>query len=71
MGDGSWGVQDAWETRGARRQRQIRRGMVLPFQPVTLTFTDVHYYVDLPRVRNKFPSLFSIIRAGSTVCATT
>ena len=25
--------------------------MVLPFQPVTLTFRDIHYYVDLPRVQ--------------------
>ena len=31
-------------------RRRVRRGMVLPFSPVTLTFRDVHYYVDLPRV---------------------
>ncbi len=29
----------------------IRHGMVLPFQPVTLTFRDVHYFVDMPAVR--------------------
>ena len=32
-------------------QPGIRHGMVLPFQPVTLTFRDVHYSVDLPAVR--------------------
>ena len=32
-------------------QPGIRHGMVLPFQPVTLTFRDVHYCVDLPAVR--------------------
>ena len=31
----------------------IRHGMVLPFQPVTLTFRDVHYCVDLPAVRRQ------------------
>ena len=54
--DAAW-VQAAWEAVdwGVRRRRQVRRGMVLPFQPVTLTFTDVHYYVDLPRVsKNMF-----------------
>ena len=49
-------MQDAWENvdLGGRRVRQVRRGMVLPFQPVTLTFRDIHYYVDLPRVSINF-----------------
>ena len=34
-------------------QPGIRHGMVLPFQPVTLTFRDVHYSVDLPAVRSQ------------------
>ena len=31
-------------------QPGTRHGMVLPFQPVTLTFRDIHYLVDLPAV---------------------
>ena len=31
-------------------QPGTRHGMVLPFQPVTLTFRDIHYSVDLPAV---------------------
>lgn len=28
-----------------------RRGMVLPFQPLSLAFNHVNYYVDMPSVR--------------------
>lgn len=31
-------------------QPGTRHGMVLPFQPVTLTFRNIHYSVDLPAV---------------------
>lgn len=34
-------------------QSGVRHGMVLPFQPITLTFRDVHYSVDLPAVRSR------------------
>ena len=34
----------------ALSQPGMRHGMVLPFQPVTLTFRDVHYYVSMPAV---------------------
>ena len=34
----------------ALSQPGTRHGMVLPFQPVTLTFRDVHYYVSVPAV---------------------
>ncbi|KAK4762338.1 hypothetical protein SAY86_008106 [Trapa natans] len=30
----------------ARRRKQ--KGMILPFQPLTMTFNDVNYYVDMP-----------------------
>ena len=33
-------------------QPGIQHGMVLPFQPVTLTFRDIHYSVNLPAVSN-------------------
>ena len=29
---------------------QARRGMVLPFQPLSLAFNHVNYYVDMPAV---------------------
>lgn len=34
-----------------------RRGMVLPFQPLAMSFDSVNYYVDMPAVR--IPSLVS------------
>ena len=34
----------------ALSQPGMRHGMVLPFQPVTLPFRDVHYYVSVPAV---------------------
>ena len=30
--------------------RPARRGMVLPFQPLSLTFNHINYYVDMPAV---------------------
>ena len=29
---------------------QTRRGMVLPFEPLSLAFNHVNYYVDMPAV---------------------
>lgn len=29
-----------------------KRGMVLPFTPLTMSFEDVNYYVDMPPVRS-------------------
>ena len=34
----------------ALTQPGMRHGMVLPFQPITLTFRDVHYHVNMPGV---------------------
>lgn len=31
---------------------QAKRGMVLPFQPLSLAFNHVNYYVDMPAVSN-------------------
>ena len=33
-----------------RVSKNVEKGMVLPFVPLTMTFTDVHYYVDVPAV---------------------
>lgn len=35
-----------------------KRGMVLPFTPLAMSFNDVNYYVDMPAVRiNTFMAL--------------
>lgn len=31
-----------------------KRGMVLPFTPLAMSFDDVNYYVEMPPVRNIF-----------------
>ena len=35
---------------GSFREPKVDSGMTLPFQPMTLTFTDMHYYVKCPPV---------------------
>ena len=47
-------------------QPGIRHGMVLPFQPITLTFRDIHYFVDLPAVR--YRARVSLRSAGVPMC---
>ena len=34
-----------------------KKGMILPFQPLALTFDSVSYYVDMPAVSSKYVSL--------------
>lgn len=34
----------------AGREIKKRRGMVLPFQPLSMCFRDISYYVDVPMV---------------------
>ena len=34
-----------------------KRGMVLPFQPLSLEFNHVNYYVDMPVVSHSFETL--------------
>lgn len=36
----------------------VTKGMVLPFQPLSMTFSDVHYFVPLPAVRRLQPSYY-------------
>lgn len=33
------------------RDKSDKKGMILPFQPLTMTFHNVNYYVDMPKVR--------------------
>ena len=33
------------------RESSVEKGMVLPFTPLAMSFSDVHYYVDVPAVR--------------------
>ncbi len=44
--DASRGYSDDGQT----MQPRIKHGMVLPFCHVTLTFKDIHYFVELPAV---------------------
>lgn len=32
------------------RESSAEKGMVLPFTPLAMSFSDVHYYVDVPAV---------------------
>lgn len=38
-----------------------KRGMVLPFQPLSLAFSHVNYYVDMPSVRLSLSFSLSLI----------
>lgn len=40
---------------GAVRGFATKRGMVLPFTPLSMSFDNVNYYVDMPPVRNLYP----------------
>jgi len=40
------------------RESSAEKGMVLPFTPLAMSFSDVHYYVDVPAV-----SLFTLLIA--------
>lgn len=36
-----------------------KRGMVLPFQPLAMSFDSVNYYVDMPAVRTSLPFAYN------------
>lgn len=40
-----------------------KKGMVLPFQPLSLTFNHVNYYVDMPAVSCSFLRSYSKFHA--------
>lgn len=37
-----------------KKGNQGRKGMILPFEPLALTFHNVNYYVDMPSVSTYF-----------------
>ena len=41
---------------GEADHKPAGRGMVLPFSPITVTFSDLHYFVPLPEVCTKAPA---------------
>jgi len=38
----------------------VKRGMVLPFTPLTMSFDNVNYYVDMPKVTPNPKSLLTL-----------
>ncbi len=40
------------KTGNSFKESNVEKGMVLPFTPLTMTFHDVHYFVDCPPVRH-------------------
>lgn len=36
-----------------------KRGMILPFTPLSMSFENVNYYVDMPLVSIRFPFIFN------------
>lgn len=39
-----------------------KKGMVLPFQPLSLAFNNVNYYVDMPAVSNRQSPSVSLLQ---------
>lgn len=37
-----------------------KRGVVLPFKPLTISFDEINYYVDMPAVGNYLNNVFRI-----------
>lgn len=48
--------QDSDLTVGEPEDIVVDRGMILPFQPLSISFSDVSYFVDMPAVRSPFMS---------------
>lgn len=38
------------ENNSERKSFYVKRGMVLPFTPLTMSFDNINYYVDMPKV---------------------
>lgn len=39
---------------------EAKRGMILPFQPLSISFDDIKYYVDMPAVRLSFIFIYKL-----------
>lgn len=44
------------KTGNSFKESNVEKGMVLPFNPLTMTFNDVHYFVDCPPVSDALPA---------------
>jgi hypothetical protein len=63
-GKSSPGGSDSWIGEGIEVRRSVgridesyqnrKRGMVLPFEPLSLTFDEIRYAVDMPQVPSSF-----------------
>ncbi len=54
-------IVTSYKTQVAMKKVNKRRNsMLLPFQPLTLTFLNVQYYVDMPAVNPPKPSKVSL-----------
>lgn len=42
----------------------VKRGMVLPFTPLTMSFDNVNYYVDMPKVRPNTQIIVTLIKCA-------
>lgn len=47
------------ESAAAAEEDDFESGMVLPFQPITLAFSHINYYIDMPAVSLLVYSLFA------------
>jgi hypothetical protein len=39
----------------AAKNEKFKKGMVLPFQPLSLVFENVNYYINMPNVNSYYP----------------
>ena len=67
------------KTGNSFKESNVEKGMVLPFTPLTMTFNNVHYFVDCPPVGpccpllcwssiEVFPLCASVVHCCSCVC---
>ena len=42
------------QTASAKQGRSEKKGMILPFKPLTMTFHNINYYADMPKVKFYF-----------------
>ncbi len=56
MADHTWAIQDGQAEMNSVKRMKMgsggNKGMILPFEPLHLTFHDVWYRVDLPKVNH-------------------
>lgn len=50
----------ALEAKIGAEKLEVKRGMILPFQPLSISFADIKYYVDMPAVRLSCIFIFNI-----------